>query len=88
MGLLLMIENFFKATYLVYPDFDYPSKAYIEMQDPLGGWLLSVGTDKYTDTPVAIRWSDSHDEWVEVPLGQVTQAKWSFEEQKWLTVLG
>ena len=82
----MMIENFFKATYLRHPDFDYASKAYLDMQDPLDEHSLSVGVDKYTDMPVAIRWSDPHDEWVEVPISQVPGVKWSSKEQKWMVV--
>lgn len=79
----MMIENFFKATYLIHPDFDYASKAYLEMQDFFDDDLLSVGTDKHTDKPIAIRWSDEHNQWVEVPISQVTGAKWRSSKQYW-----
>ena len=82
----MMIENFFKATYLMYPNFDYESKAYLEMQDPLDRRLLSVGTDKYTDRPVAVMWSNILDMWVEVPTDKVTEVEWNSKEQKWMMV--
>lgn len=48
----------------------YQSKAYVAEEEDDG---LHYGTDKHSDTPMAVRWSDIEHEWIQVLTPQIAK---------------